>query len=458
MFISSGYHVIPQYLFFPQLIIFVRHVIFSVEKLCHTQFKTKRMKTSLVIIILCLAQYLTFSQTPPEAGIHFFSGSYAELLQAAKQQHKMIFIDVYTDWCGPCKGMDKNIFPLKEVGDKYNPLFINYKLNAEKGEGIALAKKFNIGAYPSFLYLNSSGYLVHKVVGEGTATVFNGHVDKALELAADKNQLANLEAAFSEGNRQPDFLRTYISRKATLGIDNSQAFDEWIKVTPPEDLKKEENLVFIGQQLTGTQTSALVYLMDHYDGLSDTSKAAIKPRLYDQIAENAIPVAIRDRRPLEIKQLTSYVQQLGTLNEQQTGRMNRLDLIYAGMVKNAALLKTSGYTMVANLMSISLDSIHAEDTRRYERLAASFLKNEKDSARIAAFQEEKPYIINIFSREVYSKLFTAASAFSTTLENRDKALEDALKWAVRAQQLIPGVKETAELITTLKTNIAAGAK
>lgn len=413
------------------------------------------MKTSLVVTILCLVKCVAFAQTSSGPGIQFFSGSYTELLQAAQQQHKMIFIDVYTDWCGPCKAMDKDIFPLKEAGDKYNPLFLNYKLNAEKGEGIVLAKKFNIGAYPSFLYLNSSGYLIHKVVGEGPVAAFNGHVDKAVELAADKNQLGNLEAAFSEGNRKPDFLRTYISRKASLGIDNSQAFDEWLKVIPPEDLKKEDNLVFIGQQLNGTQTSALVYLMDHYDGLSEASKAAIKPRLYDQIAENAIPIAIRDKRLLEMKQLTSYVQQLGTLNEQQTNRMNRLDLIYAGMVKNTAMVKKSGYAMVANLMNISTDSIHAEDARRYEQLTASFLKREKDSAKIAAFEEEKPYIINVFSREVYNKLFTAASAFSTTLERRDKALEDALTWANRAQQLIPGVKETAALIATLKSNIAA---
>ncbi|HEY9257627.1 thioredoxin family protein [Chitinophaga sp.] len=414
------------------------------------------MKTSLVITVLCFIQCLAMAQTPQGQGIQFFSGTYAELLQAAKQQHKMIFIDVYTDWCGPCKAMDKNIFPLKEVGDKYNPLLLSYKLNAEKGEGIALAKKFNIGAYPSFLYLNSSGYLIHKVVGEGPAATFNGHVDKAVELAADKNQLGNLEAAFNEGNRQPAFLRTYISRKAALAIDNSQAFDEWMKVMPPEDLKKEEHLVFIGQQINGIQTSAFIFLMDHYDGLSDASKAAIKPRLYNQISEEAIPNAIRDKRLLEMKQLLRYVQQLGTLTEQQSIRMNRLNLIYAGMVKDEALLKKSGYTMVGNLMTISLDSVHAEDARRYERLSASFLKTEKDSAKLAAFEEEKPYIINVFSREVYFRLFAAASAFSTTLESRDKSLEDALTWAVRAQQLIPGVKETSDLIAKLKSNIAAG--
>lgn len=408
------------------------------------------MKTSLAIIILCLTKFLALAQAPQQSGIHFFQGSYAELLKEAQQQHKMIFIDVYTDWCGPCKAMDKNIFPLKEVGDKYNPLFLSYKLNAEKGEGIALAKKFNIEAYPSFLYLNSSGDLIHKAVGDGPAAAFNGHVDKAVTLSGDKNQLSNLEAAFTSGNRQPEFLRTYISRKLALGLDNSQAFDEWLKVVPTDDLKKEDNLVFIGQHMIGTQTSALVFLMEHYDALSEPSKAVIKRRLYDQLAETAIPKAIGEKKPLEIKQLTNYVQQLGTLNEQQLVHMNRINLIYAGMVKNESLAKKCGYTMVGNLMNISIDSIHAQDARRYEQLMAPFLKGEQDSTKMPGFQEEKKYIVNVFSREVYSRLFTAASSFSTVLDSKDKALEDALKWATRAEQLIPGVKQTADLITKLK--------
>ena len=412
------------------------------------------MKTSLVVTILCFLQCLTLAQTPPGPGMQFFSGSYAELLQAAKQQHKMIFIDVYTDWCGPCLAMDQNIFPLKEVGDKYNPLFLNYKLNAEKGAGIALARQFNITAYPSFLYLNPNGYLIHKVIGEGTAAVFNEHVDKVLELATDKNQLGNLEAAFNEGNRQPEFLRTYISRKAALAIDNGQAFDEWLKVMPPEALKKEDNLVFIGQQLSGTQTSALIFLMDHYNGLSEAAKTAIKQRLYNQIAEEGIPIAIRDKRLLELQQLISYVQQLGTLTEQQAAHMTRIDLIYAGLVKNITLLKKAGYTMVGNLMNISIDSIHAEDARRYRQIRESFLQSEKDTAKIAAFGDEKAFIINVFSKEIYSQLFTAASSFNCTLDRSDKALEDALQWAIRAQQLIPGLKETTALIHQLKSKIA----
>jgi thioredoxin-related protein len=415
------------------------------------------MKTGRIIIILCLLGSFTFTAAG-QAGIRFFQGSYAALLAEAQQQHKMIFIDVYTDWCGPCKQMDKNIFPLKAVGDKYNPLFLNYRLNAEKGEGVEIARKFNINAYPSFLYLSSDGQLIHKVAGEGPADVFNSHADKVVKLATDKNRPAIMEAEFKSGNRQPDFLRAYISSLSALSMDNSQAFDEWLKVTSPADLEKEDNLVFIARHINGIQTGALVFLMAHYDALGEKPKATIKPFLYNLFAENAIPKAIGEKRLPELQQLMSYVHQLGTLHEKQAVHMNRINLIYAGVVKNTTLLKQSGYEMVGRSMDLSIDSIHSQDARRYDELMAPFLKGEKDSTQIPGFQEEKAYIVNVCSREVYAKLFTAASSFCATLDPTDKALEDALKWALRAEQLIPAVKANTELITKLRKYTRAGSR
>ena len=418
------------------------------------------MKTSRIVPFLFLFVLFTSgicAQDKPGDGIRFFEGTYAALLQEAQRQQKMVFIDVYTDWCGPCKQMDRQIFPLKVVGDKYNPLFLCYKLNAEKGEGIALAKKFNIEAYPSFLYLDNNGHLVHKVVGEGAADVFNSHADKAIALLADKNQPARLEAAFNAGNRTPEFLRTYISSKTRLRIDNTQLLDELLKVLPANETKKESTLVFIGQQMIGTKTKALPLLMSNYDRLSASSQAAIRQHLYDQISENALLAAITEKELPEIKQLLGYINQLGVTGKQAT-RINRINLIYAGMAKDIGLLKKSGYAMVGHLMDIPVDSIHAEDARRYQQLMAPFLSGEKDSTKMPGFQEEKTYIVNIYSREIYNWLFTAATAFSATLPPTDKALEDALQWALRAEQLIPGIKANAEVIAKLRGNVAAAGK
>ncbi len=98
-------------------------------------------------------------------GIVFEKGTFAEAKAKAKTEGKLIFMDAFTVWCGPCKQLAKNIFPLQEVGDYFNKNFINVKMDMEKGEGIELAKTYAVNAYPTLLFLNAQGELVHRTCG-----------------------------------------------------------------------------------------------------------------------------------------------------------------------------------------------------------------------------------------------------------------------------------------------------
>ena len=60
-------------------------------------------------------------------GINFFEGSFQEVKAEAKKQNKIIFIDCYTSWCGPCKWMAKNVFTDKKVGDFTMPILFVIK-------------------------------------------------------------------------------------------------------------------------------------------------------------------------------------------------------------------------------------------------------------------------------------------------------------------------------------------
>jgi thioredoxin-related protein len=100
------------------------------------------------------------------AQIDFFKGSWPDLLSKAKTENKGIFVDAFTTWCMPCTYMSKNIFTQPAVGEFYNSNYINVKLDMESpGEGVEFAKKYQITAYPTMLYFNPQGELVHKIVG-----------------------------------------------------------------------------------------------------------------------------------------------------------------------------------------------------------------------------------------------------------------------------------------------------
>ncbi len=90
---------------------------------------------------------------------------FEHVLDRAKKEHKLIFVDAFTTWCGPCKWMAKNIFTNDEVADYYNAHFISAKIDMEKGEGPAFAKRYRVRCYPNLLFIDENGNLVHRSAG-----------------------------------------------------------------------------------------------------------------------------------------------------------------------------------------------------------------------------------------------------------------------------------------------------
>ncbi|WP_081643209.1 thioredoxin fold domain-containing protein [Sphingobacterium paucimobilis] len=97
--------------------------------------------------------------------INFQQLSYQEALSKAKSEGKLVFIDCFTDWCGPCKWLDENTFRDPGIVKYFDANFINLKIDMEKGEGIALFKKFGVTSFPTMLFINGEGTILHKVAG-----------------------------------------------------------------------------------------------------------------------------------------------------------------------------------------------------------------------------------------------------------------------------------------------------
>ena len=134
------------------------------------------MKKYIALFILLI--FIAGLSNAQNRSIEFHHGTFKEILASAKKENKMIFIDCFTTWCGPCKFMSKNIFTNDSVADFYNQNFINAKIDMEKGEGLDIAKKYQVRNYPTMLYLNAEGLQLHRVCGSSETHEFieNGRV------------------------------------------------------------------------------------------------------------------------------------------------------------------------------------------------------------------------------------------------------------------------------------------
>ncbi len=128
------------------------------------------MKKGLLCIFALLA--ITLVSAQEKQGIDFRNLNLSALCQKAEAEKKLVFVDVYASWCGPCKAMEANVYPQKKVGDYFNKYFVSAKYDAEKGEGIEVARKYHVTAYPTYLLLDAEGKLVGKMVGGSPADDF----------------------------------------------------------------------------------------------------------------------------------------------------------------------------------------------------------------------------------------------------------------------------------------------
>ena len=171
------------------------------------------MKKIIPFLFLLISTTL-FSQD----GIKFGKQSFAKTLEQAKKENKLIFLDAFASWCGPCKLLDKNVFPKKEVGDYFNANFLNLHIDMEKGEGIEIAKKYSIYSYPTLLFINGDGKVVYKAAGYMSPQEL---ISIAKEAVNPENTLENKIAKFEAGEKDPEFLMGLI--KNTYATDFSLA-------------------------------------------------------------------------------------------------------------------------------------------------------------------------------------------------------------------------------------------
>lgn len=172
------------------------------------------MKKTLFLISFLFAQAFAFAQ-----GVEFVEEDIDQVLATAKKTNKYVFIDFYTSWCGPCKMMDKQIFPQPKVGEYFDSKFVSMIVNAEK-EGVDLAKKYGIKAYPTFVVLDRSGELQHIFAG--------GILDADRFIAAVENSFdpkkayGVLKKKYDAGDRSVALQSAYIQALITTHTENPQ--------------------------------------------------------------------------------------------------------------------------------------------------------------------------------------------------------------------------------------------
>lgn len=228
-----------------------------------------KLKKMLIVLLLACVSNVSFGQekTPESEGVKFLDGytvTYAQALAQAKKESKLLFIDCYTTWCGPCKMMIRDVFSLKRVNDYFAPRFVSIKFDMEKGEGLELRKKFEVKAYPTFLIIDpQKNEEMSRIVGGDKADRFIETIETNLKGGG----LSAYDQKYAAGERSEEFILAYI--KMLSGAYKSEkcavVAEEYLKGKEEQLLTNQALYDMFLQHITSADSPLFMYVVNHKD-------------------------------------------------------------------------------------------------------------------------------------------------------------------------------------------------
>lgn len=222
------------------------------------------MKKFLTLVMCMLTAAVSMAQ-----GVIFEpEGTTLEQAAAkAQAENKLIFLDCYTTWCGPCKKMVRETFPQESVGAYMNAKFVNLKIDMESAYGAPLAKKLQVQAYPTFVIFTANAEEINRILGYHDAESFI----KVLEEKSQDNSSGPLQQRWRSGDRDPQFLMEYLQTlNASYKADEANDVAEAILDGKEETFAADSTLrmVFM-RNITNPFAKSFTYTVQHPQPLMD---------------------------------------------------------------------------------------------------------------------------------------------------------------------------------------------
>lgn len=301
---------------------------------------------------------LNNSNTKNPQGIRWTEGlSWQEVKEKAKRENKYVFLDCYTTWCGPCKMMDKDVYPTATVGDFVNGKFIAARVQMDQSEkddafvkswykdAEEITKRYLIEGYPTFLFFSPSGIIIYKEMGFKNIEKFIAMAQTALTpgrvFTDEYAEYMQFMADYKQGNIKYNQLPFMVTIAKKLGDTTSRELvrlhEQYISNLPIKERYTKENITFWSTlNLTGNRKIVRFYCQDGDKIDRIMQKKGYARAQIDKWVQNSVVV------PFIIEQLQNSEAKAGvtTINT-STGAMvsNKTDYHEANWDKLQTLIR-----------------------------------------------------------------------------------------------------------------------
>ena len=212
--------------------------------------------TRKYIMMICFTLLMGWSVSASSQGISFFKGTFDEALAKAKQENKLVFVDFYATWCGPCKQMAEKVFTDEEVGKYMNDKFVCMQIDVEKeGWQKETARNFNVTVLPTLIFFKADASVASRLAGArekadllNAAKVVCGEqlsFEKLYDRAKSKKDLADMQLVLKQAPDYVGGLEGMEAQKWIVRIDKLYA--EYAKMKMGPDFINKEDFQIVSK-------------------------------------------------------------------------------------------------------------------------------------------------------------------------------------------------------------------
>lgn len=236
------------------------------------------MRNFLLLIIAGI--FACIEGSAQHKGVDFRIIDFEKALENAGTENRLVFMDCYTSWCGPCKAMARDVFTVDSIADYFNSTFVCIKYDMEK-EGKELAKRYPLSCYPTFLIIDENGKELHRLSGYYSPE----KLMQAIRMLKPENTLEQLEIRFRAGERTPEFMEPYLI--VLKGSGELERMDDVLSTLSlyqsEKDIADPVRWRILSEFQSGTKTPDVRFFLAHLPQFRDRMGKEVVDQLLDKL-------------------------------------------------------------------------------------------------------------------------------------------------------------------------------
>jgi len=380
-----------------------------------------------VFSLLLLIVFPFFSKA--QDSIKLIQSDIPTAIQLAKTEHKPVLFMCYASWCSHCNKMKSEVFKDTSVAHFFNSHFICAGMDMEKGDGVKWYQKLKLRNYPTFLFLDSTGTIIYRMVGEFTAPNFLNEGKNAL---IQKNQLPFIKQQFENDISNPDKCLAYILALRKGDVEGTEPAKKYLATQTDEQLLSAINWRIIANGINDINSRELKYVIAHQKEFATlTSTFRVERKLLYCVYELLEPM-------VKNKDTVNYFQYKILATNMHLNRVDSLvftyDLAIAEATKNWNLYKSVAVENVSKYIS--------KDYFTINKIAKNFIQNVDDKNALQnatewislSLKTKEEYDTYLIQAKLYKKLNDKKLAIAAAENAKNLALK--YKWDDKEAQSI----------------------